>query len=104
MIKAVFINKGGKTAGFTISGHAGYEESGNDIVCAGVSSAVMLTANAITEKFKVKAEVLDKNNEISLRLLEENEQASLLLEALKEHIGLISNEFSGTISIENMEV
>lgn len=48
MIKAVFAVKGEKFIGFTVKGHSGYAESGNDIICAGVSSALMLTVNTIT--------------------------------------------------------
>lgn len=35
--------------GFEISGHSGYAVSGDDIVCAAVSSAAEMTANAIVE-------------------------------------------------------
>lgn len=49
MIKAVFAVKGEKFIGFTVKGHSGYAESGNDIICAGVSSALMLTVNTITD-------------------------------------------------------
>lgn len=104
MIKAVFKVTDGKTVGFTLSGHAGFAESGNDIVCAGVSSAVMLVVNAITENFKIKAQAKDLGNEIQFELCEENNIASNLLDALKSHLGILSKEFSGTITIENMEV
>ena len=32
-----------------ITGHANYEESGKDIVCAGVSASLITTVNAILE-------------------------------------------------------
>ena len=51
MIKAVFAVKGEKFIGFTVKGHSGYAKSGNDIICAGVSSALMLTVNTITDFF-----------------------------------------------------
>ena len=57
MIVAEFFRKNGEITGFKVSGHAGYDESGRDIVCAGVSSAVMMTANLITEIFRFEAEV-----------------------------------------------
>lgn len=104
MVKAEFLISNGKTTGFNISGHSGYSDSGSDIVCAAVSSAVMLIANAITENFKIRADIRDNGNEISLNLLEESEFAFKLLDALREHLGIISNQFSGTINIENMEV
>ena len=49
MIDATLWTANGHTTGFRISGHAGYEDSGKDIVCAAVSSAMQLTANGITE-------------------------------------------------------
>ena len=49
MIVAEFLKKNGNITGFKVSGHAGYDDIGKDIVCASVSSAVMMTANLITE-------------------------------------------------------
>ena len=54
MIKANFYQKNGLYCGFIISGHAG-GKYGQDIVCAGVSSAVMLTVNTLTD-FLVRSE------------------------------------------------
>lgn len=47
MIKALFFKKNNFFYSFRIEGHAGYGFDGNDIVCAGVSSAVDMTINAI---------------------------------------------------------
>ena len=67
MIKAVFAVKGEKFIGFTVKGHSGYAESGNDIICAGVSSALMLTVNTITDFFSVAADMdIRPDNEGSL--------------------------------------
>ena len=59
MITAQFQKSGQKFKAFSIEGHAGYADAGRDIVCASVTSAVQLTANAITEQFGEKAEVAD---------------------------------------------
>ncbi len=51
MIKVtIYKTDGHKYAGFDISGHAGYDESGNDVVCAAVSAIVINTINSI-ERF-----------------------------------------------------
>ncbi len=42
--------------GYHIAGHAGYAESGEDVICAFVSSAAYLTANTITEVMGVQAQ------------------------------------------------
>ena len=47
MIKAIFYQKDGITFGFSVTGHAGYDESGKDIVCAGVSALVINTINSL---------------------------------------------------------
>ncbi len=104
MIKASFLYFDGNPKGFEVSGHADYAESGKDIVCAGVSSALMLTANMITESFGVKAQITDSGEKISLKLCEESKEAEKLIDAFKKHLELLSHEFNGRIIIENMEV
>lgn len=51
----IFRNQNGQYTGFDCLGHAGFAESGEDIVCAGVSSLVINTINSIScftdEKF-----------------------------------------------------
>ena len=44
----------GKITQFTVDGHSGYAESGSDIVCASVSSAVWLTVNGIEKQSLAK--------------------------------------------------
>ena len=62
-----FRNEHDRLVGFRITGHAGYADYGEDVCCASVSSAVMLTANTVTEAFKIKADVAVEENEIILR-------------------------------------
>jgi uncharacterized protein YsxB (DUF464 family) len=40
-----------------VSGHSGYAEAGSDIVCASVSSMLILTLNTVTERFGCKADI-----------------------------------------------
>ncbi len=106
MIRAEFYRKNGKSlCGFRISGHAGLAERGQDIACAGVSSAVMLTANTVTDVFKLKAEVAVKGNEIKL-ILEEGDDGDgdKLLLGLLTHLYFLSDEFQGRIKITFTEV
>ena len=57
MTTASFFKKNGKIQKFSVSGHSGYSEQGSDIVCAAVSSMVMLTVNIITEDLNVPCDV-----------------------------------------------
>lgn len=104
MIDAQFLTTNGRLKGFAIKGHAGYALFGKDIVCASVSSSVMMTANTVTEIFKVKADVKALDNEIRCGLLEESDEAEKLLEGLKLHLQLLSEDYPNTIKVTISEV
>ena len=50
----IYQNHANECTGFRCKGHAGYAESGSDIVCAGVSVLVINTVNAIEKFTKTK--------------------------------------------------
>jgi Predicted ribosomal protein len=50
MIKAAFYTRNGRYIGFSVSGHAGFDEEGHDILCAAVSA---LTINAVNSLEKL---------------------------------------------------
>jgi len=52
MIKVELKKTNDHISNITVSGHANYDKKGKDIVCAAVSTALILTANAIS-KFKL---------------------------------------------------
>ena len=84
--------------GISFLGHAGYADFGEDVCCASVSSAVMLTANTVTEAFKIKADVSVEENEIILRLENDSsEEGDKLLLGLLTHLYFLAEEFSGKI-------
>lgn len=91
--------------GFHVSGHAGFADFGSDIACASVSSAVMMTANTVTEVFKINAKVKVEEDEILLKLLEDNDgSGDKLLLGLLMQLDMLSDEFPGCIKIENITV
>ena len=68
MIHADFVKTGDLLTGFCLTGHAGYDDYGHDIVCASVTSAVQMAANGITEVLKLGAQVDVGENEIKMTL------------------------------------
>lgn len=97
MIKAVFAVKGEKFIGFTVKGHSGYAESGNDIICAGVSSALMLTVNTITDFFSVAADMdirPDKDGYAKFRLKPPFvDDACTMLRSFYKHLTILEEEY-----------
>jgi len=106
MIRAKFYRgKDDKLTGFSVSGHAGMSDYGQDIACASVSSAVMLTANTVTEAFRLDADVRVDENEISLNLKQDgNGDGDRLILGLLTHLYFLSDEFQGRIKITFTEV
>lgn len=104
MVTAKFLKKQGLYAGFIISGHAGSAEYGQDIVCAGVSSAVMLAVNTITEFFCSDAKVRNEENKIGLLLInpEDDVNARTVLYSLKTHLELLAEEY-GCINVKVLQ-
>ena len=70
--------------------------------CASVSSAVMMAANTVTEVIGAEArvDVNEWDGSIELRLTERDKLAEAVLEGLRLHMELISEEFPGRISLE----
>lgn len=78
-------NQDGQYLGFDCKGHAGYADRGKDIVCAGVSTLVINTVNAVERLTKEKAAVdaSEEDGWIALRFHQPaRHDAQLLMDAL----------------------
>ena len=105
MIRAKFFSKAGHLTGFSVSGHAGYADAGEDIVCAAVSSAVQLTANGITEVLGLQARVRAEDDTVSLRLDDSaNREAEAFLKALQLHLSVLSEDYPKNVKLTCTEV
>lgn len=109
MITAVFACAADAVAAVTVSGHAGYAPAGEDIVCASVSSAVQLTANALTEILGTKAQVKVSENSVKIVPAQGDSRSQDFLRGLAAPSGTAcgglsryseSNDFGG---VENAE-
>ena len=94
MTKAIFYFDGNVPYGFLISGHSGYAEEGEDIVCASVSSASYMVANTITEILKVDAEidVSDAKMKLTVKKGQRHITKDILL-GLKLHLENLAEQY-----------
>lgn len=99
MIRACFSTRNGKPCGFTLKGHAGAAECGQDIVCAAVSSAAYMAVNTMTEILgaEVTADVRDGFMKISL--CGENDAASDMIAGLRLHLKTLAEDYPDFIKI-----
>jgi hypothetical protein len=105
MIQSIFTVSDGYIQGFDVSGHAGYGEEGEDILCASVSSAVLMAANAITEIQHLQADITEHDGFLSLKLSpDEAKSAEVTLNGLLLHLNALSQEYSQFIKVNISEV
>jgi|SRR5690625_4754809 len=80
MIESYFIFDKENIKTIEISGHAEYDESGKDIVCAAVSTAIIVTANAINlVGFNDHIELVIEEGYFKLKVNKENNILNKLL-------------------------
>ncbi|MBQ3566489.1 MAG: ribosomal-processing cysteine protease Prp [Oscillospiraceae bacterium] len=105
MTIAEFYRKNGELTGFKVKGHSGYAKQGSDIVCASVSSAVMLTANLITEIFGYNADVSAVGDTVALKTYVScDETLQRLYKGLVLQLEEIASEFEGNLKVQFTEV
>lgn len=105
MIRARFRRSERGFQSVSISGHAGYDEAGRDIVCAAVTSALQLCANGVTEILGEAADVSVGENEAAVTLPKQAGKASYaFLAALQLHLSLLREEYPDHIEIIISEV
>lgn len=103
IIAKFYKNRENRLLGFEITGHAGYDDFGNDIVCASVSSAAMLTCNAATDIFCLDARVQVAENSVMLKLdSDESGEGDKLVLSLMVHLSMLSEDYPGCITVKDV--
>lgn len=71
MTKITFLKKNGVYYGFRETGHSGFADDGNDIVCAAISAMTMLIMNAVEVSYACDLDykIDEKTTDIEVRCL-----------------------------------
>ena len=100
MICVEFSGNSDNITGFEVSGHAGYDEYGRDIVCAAVSALATNTANSI-EQFTEDDMAVDVDEKTGLLRLTMtstiSDSSKLLLKSFKLGIESIEQAYGSEI-------
>ena len=105
MITVTFKTNGNLICGFTVSGHSDYAQEGSDIVCAAVSSAVIMSANTITEVQHINTDVTESDGFVNLNLSKSDAEKSRdVLDGLRLHLTALSEQYSKDIKVKITEV
>ena len=68
MTRCEFFTEDDRITGFSISGHSGYAEAGQDIICAAISAVVTMAEATINDVCGAKAKVRVKEEDARITL------------------------------------
>ncbi|OGX68273.1 MAG: ribosomal protein [Paenibacillus sp. RIFOXYA1_FULL_44_5] len=90
---------------FSVSGHADYDRSGKDIVCAGVSAVTIGTVNAVEALLQVELSAEEKSGLLQVEIPDQLEQntrmnVQLLLESMIVMLRSIRDSYEKYIAIK----
>ena len=69
MTKCEFFTQDDRITGFSVSGHSGYAEAGQDVVCAAISAVVTMAEATINDVCGAKAKVRVKEDDARITLM-----------------------------------
>ena len=98
---------GGELTGFRMAGHSGYVPEGeDDIVCAAVTSAALMSINTITDVLMVNPmSARAEYGEIFLRVaVKDAGNVSTILKGLKLHLENLEEQYPQNIKVSYLEV
>ena len=104
MIKFITVSDTeGKITQFTVDGHSGFAESGGDIVCASVSTAVWLTINGIEKQNLAKLTYEQRDGFVKCTISgERSEGADILLNSLVMFITELAAQYQDYLKFTQM--
>ena len=109
MIKVKIVkDKQGFIWEFTIKGHAGYGQSGEDIICAGISAIAYTAVGALSEMASVKS-YTEKDGYMKCSIpnnINENSKriTKIILDAMLIGLRQIENSYNKYVVVEEEEV
>ena len=94
----------GRISGFSVSGHSGYAEAGQDVVCAAVSAAVGMAEATVNDVCGAKAKVRVKEEDARVTLTlpavcDEEESVQAVLAGLLLYLCNLRDEYPDYIEV-----
>lgn len=104
MTKVAVYEAKGKMYGFTARGHAQYAEPGDDIVCAGISTATQMAVVAIQDVLEAVCNVVEDKDTLSIIVIEHDKcklkHVDLILQAMYLVLESIAIQYDNHLNIK----
>lgn len=82
-----------------ITGHAGYDGYGKDIVCASVSSIVITSVNAALKLENNSLEYIEEKDKLTINILSNKENIKIIIENMIDLLEELSLTYKENIKI-----
>ena len=104
MTRCEFFTEDDRITGFSVSGHSGYAESGQDIVCAAISAVVAMAEATINDVCGAKAKVRVKEEDARITLTlpascDEEESVQAVLAGMLLYLCNLRDEYPDYIEV-----
>lgn len=99
MINVEFYSGINGLCGFEVNGHAQGSDAGENVLCAFVSSACLMTANTVTEVLKLDCDAQSDDGYLKLMILENATAAQDILNGLKLHLTELMKDYPDNIKV-----
>jgi uncharacterized protein YsxB (DUF464 family) len=100
MTSVTLYTRSGELCGFASEGHSGYADSGNDIVCAGISALTAACVNSLESVAGIVPKVVQRPKDAYLQALlpeglskEQQHDAQVILKSLRQGIGDLTEQY-----------
>ena len=106
MIKAQFFaDRSGRITGFHIKGHSGLADSGEDVLCAFVSSAAYMAANTITDIINADAKAQASDGDMKVQVAKKDlDKCQVILAGFRLHLLETEKQYPENLKVINTEV
>ena len=104
MTRCEFFRENERITGFSVSGHSGYAEAGQDVLCASITAAVTLTEAIINDVCGAKAKVRVKEDDARITLMlpascDEEESVQAVLAGMMLYLCSLRDEYPDYIEV-----
>lgn len=99
MIKVIYEVKDDKYLSLDVSGHAEYDESGKDLICASVSSIMFGFMNAV-DALDEEVEIKQLTNQITIKNLSSSNIVQDYLQLVMMQLKTIEESYGDFIKVE----
>jgi len=103
MVKVTYCFQKNSIKAVQIEGHANFSQSGNDIVCAGISAIVIGTLNALAQMQKQQVKVSNyQNGLVEIKILNDNQTNQIILTTMLWQLKTISDQYPQYLKIKEV--